>query len=247
MTWSVDINCDLGEGVGNEAALMPLLSSCNIACGVHAGDVSTMNETVRLAINHHTKIGAHPSFPDRENFGRVEMRLPKAELVRVISSQIDSIGQVINKLGGKLHHVKPHGALYNMASVDEETADAVLSAMTEKSSGAVLYVPYGSVIAKMALERSVPIRYEAFADRNYNDDLTLVSRKLPNATLHDSDQILTHVLRMVKENRVKTIKGNEKKIIAQTVCIHGDNPDAVTIVSDLWHQLKANGVTVEKS
>ncbi|MBZ0244909.1 MAG: 5-oxoprolinase subunit PxpA [Cyclobacteriaceae bacterium] len=245
MSYSIDINCDLGEGAGNDALLMPYLSSCNIASGGHAGNEASMKATIRLALEHGVKIGAHPSFPDRENFGRIEMTLPNNELTTIIIEQIVQLKNLTEEAGGKLNHVKPHGALYNMAAVNDSTAEAVLDAMTPFDKELILYVPYGSVIAKKAIERGIPIKYEAFADRNYNDDLTLVSRKLDNAVLEDPDQITEHVFRMIKEKKVKTISGNYSTIEAGTLCIHGDNPHAVEIVSQLVNNLKNYNVSIE--
>lgn len=245
MTYSIDINCDLGEGVGNDAQLMPYLSSCNIASGGHAGDDESMRATIKLAIENGTKIGAHPSFPDRDNFGRTEMDLPNNELTTIIIEQIVRLKILTEEAGGKLNHVKPHGALYNMAAVNDSTAEAVLDAMVSFDEKLILYVPYGSLIAKKALARNIPIKYEAFADRNYNDNLTLVSRKLDNAVLEDPTQILEHVTRMIKEKKVKTITGSLFAIEAGTLCIHGDNPHALEIVSHLSQQLKTANISIE--
>ena len=245
MTYSIDINCDLGEGAGNDALLMPYLSSCNIACGGHAGNDDTMKETIRLALQHNVKIGAHPSFPDRENFGRTEMNLPNNELSTLIIAQIIRLKILTEEAGGKLNHVKPHGALYNMAAVNDSTAEAVIDAMAAFDKGLILYVPYGSVIAKKAIERNIQILYEAFADRNYNNDLTLVSRQLSNAVMKDSGDVLAHVVRMVKEKKVKTVDGDLVKIEAGTICVHGDNPHAVEIVSHLSQNLKGVNISIE--
>ena len=245
MAYTIDINCDLGEGVGNDAQLMPYLSSCNIACGGHAGNDATMKETIRLALANDVKIGAHPSFPDRENFGRTEMDLPNNELTTIIIGQVMRLKILVEKAGGRLHHVKLHGALYNMAAVNDSTAEAVLDAMAPFDKSLVLYVPFGSVIAKKALERKQPIKYEAFADRNYNDDLTLVSRKLDNAVMEDPALITAHVVRMVKDKKVKTINENLATIEAGTFCVHGDNPHAVGIVSQLAENLKKFSVGIE--
>ena len=204
-----------------------------------------MRETIRLAIENNVKIGAHPSFPDRKNFGRIEMNLPNNELTTVIIDQILRLKILTEEAGGRLNHVKPHGALYNMAAVNDSIAEAVLDAMTPFDKKLILYVPYGSVIARKAIERKQPIKYEAFADRNYNEDLTLVSRKLDNAVLEDPDQIIHHVIRMIKEKKVKTINGNFSDIEAGTLCIHGDNPHAVAIVSQLSKNLKSNNVSIE--
>ena len=245
MKYTIDINADLGEGAGQDAQLMPYLSSCNIACGIHAGDESTMKETVRLAIAHGVHIGAHPSFPDRANFGRTEMHLPANELTTLIIGQIATLKYLVEKAGGRLHHVKAHGALYNMAAKDIATADAVLDAMTPFDHSLVLYVPYGSVIAQRALERNIAIRYEAFADRNYNEDLTLVSRKSDNAVINDPEAISERVIRMVKEKKVESTSGKWVPIEAATLCVHGDNPNALHILSHLTMKLKESEIIIE--
>ena len=245
MSYTIDINADLGEGVGNEAQLMPYLSSCNIACGLHAGDEATMKEVIGLAMAHGVKIGAHPSFPDRANFGRTEMYLPANELTTLIIGQIATLKYLVDNAGGRLNHVKPHGALYNMAATDSATADAVLDAMTPFDKSLIVYVPYGSVIAHLALERNIPIRYEAFADRNYNDDLTLVSRKMDNAVLSDPKEISDHVIRMVKDKKVKGTSGRLIPIEAETLCVHGDNPHALQILSQLHQKLKDSDIIIE--
>ena len=240
---TIDLNADVGEGVGNDAQLMPFLSSCNIACGVHAGGTDTIADTIGLAILHNVKIGAHPSFPDRNNFGRKEMELPQQELVPTIIDQIELVKNTAENLGTQLHHVKPHGALYNMAAHRADIAFAIVSAMHEFKSTA-LYVPFGSVIAALAKREGITICYEAFADRNYNDDLTLVSRKNENAMLHDPTVIAAHAIRMIRERKVKTINGNFVPIEAETICIHGDNPHAVEIAQQLHSKFGEVAITI---
>ncbi|NJN42555.1 MAG: 5-oxoprolinase subunit PxpA [Flammeovirgaceae bacterium] len=239
----IDINCDLGEGIGNDAQLMPYLSSCNVACGGHAGNEQIMIETVELAKFHNTKIGAHPSFPDRENFGRLDMEISPRELTKVLVEQIELLSTILSKRGLKLNHVKAHGALYNKASVDEPTANAIILAMTNFTD-LKIYAPWKSVLAHVACNAKIDVMYEAFADRNYNSDLTLVSRKLPNALLHDPDEIATHVLRMIVDGKVKTVSHQEVNIKADTLCIHGDNPDALTIVKHLHKTLEKHDIRV---
>ncbi len=243
--YTIDINCDLGEGAGNDALIMPFISSCNIACGGHAGDDDTMKETIKLALENNVKIGAHPSFPDSENFGRLEMDIPNDELTTIIIEQIIRLKTLVEEKGGKLHHIKPHGALYNRAAVNDSTAEAILDAMVAFEERYILYVPYQSVIATKAQERNIPIIYEVFADRNYNDDLTLVSRKQSNAVLSNPDQILEHVVRMIKERKVKTVTGKLAPIERGTLCVHGDNPRAVEIVSFLDKGLKELNIIIE--
>jgi len=243
-SYHIDINCDLGEGVGNDAELMPLLSSCNIACGAHAGSEAVIKETIALALQHKTKIGAHPSFPDRENFGRNEMNLPATQLAAIVLEQITLVNKIAKAAGTALNHIKPHGALYNMAAVNEDVADAIIASVVALNSHLIVYVPFGSTIARKAIEKNIKIKYEAFADRNYNDDLTLVSRKQNNALLHDPEEISDHVVRMIKEGKVKTINNALINIKADTLCIHGDNPNAVAILSALHHHLKAANITI---
>ncbi|TBN06364.1 5-oxoprolinase subunit PxpA [Hyunsoonleella flava] len=242
---SIDINADLGESIGNEAQLMPFISSCNIACGGHAGDVKTMKMVVKLAKKHQVKIGAHPSFPDVENFGRVAMEMPCAALFKSVLDQINALLKVLEEENASLHHVKPHGALYNMAMKDEKTAKVIVEVMKSMHLPVFLYVPYKSVIAKIATQQKIPIIYEAFADRNYNDDLTLVSRQKENALLHNEDDVFQHVFRMVSKGKVKTITGKEIEIKAHTFCIHGDNPKAIGLVNKLVSNLKSKGVSIQ--
>ncbi len=242
--FSIDINADLGEGIGNEEQLMPLISSCNIACGGHAGDEETMRNAVQLAKHQSVKIGAHPSFPDTENFGRLPMDMPCAALFKTIEDQINSLKEIIEEENATLHHVKPHGALYNMAIKDKNTATVIVEVMKSMHLPVYLYVPYKSVIADIALRNRIPIIYEAFADRNYNDDLTLVSRQKENAVLHDENEVFEHVFRMISQGNVKTVTGKEVRIEAHTFCIHGDNPKAIGLVNRLKNNLESKGILI---
>ena len=243
---SIDMNADVGEGIGNEAELMPYLSSCNIACGGHAGDLDSMNEVVALALQHNVKIGAHPSYPDPDNFGRSEMDISCAALYRSIKAQIGQLRKVIEEHHhAHLHHVKPHGALYNVAAKDCDTATIIIEVMKSMPLPAKLYVPYGSLIAEMAKEEGIPITYEAFADRNYNDDLSLVSRSEANAVITDPVEMYAHVIRMVQQGEVKTISGKHINIKADTFCIHGDNPKAIELVKLLSENLAKNQILIQ--
>lgn len=233
MLQTIDINVDVGEGVNNEAQLMPYISSCNIACGGHAGDLDTMRTVVKLAKQYRVKIGAHPSFPDKENFGRKPMEISSAALFKSIREQINGLLSVLRSENARLQHIKPHGALYNLATTDDSIATVIIEAVKSISLPIKLYVPYNSVIAELALKEKIPIVYEAFADRNYNDELTLVSRDNENAIISDSNKLFDHVSRMIKRQKVKTISGIEVKIIANTFCIHGDNPKAIKLIKDL--------------
>lgn len=237
MIESIDINVDVGEGVNNESQLMPYISSCNIACGGHAGDLKAMRTVVNLAKKHHVKVGAHPSFPDKNNFGRQIIKMSHKELVSSLRRQIFSLIKILNEERVILHHVKPHGALYNLATKDVSTALIIIEVMKSLPTETKLYVPYNSVIAKLAIKENIPIVYEAFADRNYNDDLTLVSREEENAIISDSDEMFNHVYRMIKHQKVKTVNGVEVKIKPDTFCVHGDNSKAVDLIKNLKEKL----------
>lgn len=243
--YSIDINADVGEGIGNENKLMPYLSSCNIACGGHTGNEKTMSEVALLADKNRVKIGAHPSYPDSEHFGRKRMDISCAALFTSVKGQVKDLMHVLYKHHLQLHHIKPHGALYNDAAKNKTVAEVIIEVMKGIQLPLRLYVPYGSVIADLAIKERIPITYEAFADRNYNNDLTLVSRSLLNAIITDPDDMFEHVYGMISKNKVKTISGIEVNIKADTYCIHGDNPNAVALLKALSNKLKTKGVTIQ--
>lgn len=234
----------MGEDIGNELKLMPYISSCNIACGGHAGDKETMSNVVKLAKQHGVKIGGHPSFPDTENFGRLKMDMSCAALFSSLKKQIEDLLDILYHEQANLHHIKPHGALYNLAAVDEKTAMVIVEVMKSFVLPIKLYVPYKSVIANLAIQNNIPIVYEVFADRHYNTDLTLVSRDKKEALIHDASVMFEHVFRMISKQKVMTISGVEKAILAQTICVHGDNPEAVTLVKKLNNNLMKMGVEI---
>lgn len=240
----VDINCDLGEGLNNESLLMPYISSCNIACGGHAGDLETMRAVVKLAKQYQVKIGAHPSFPDKENFGRQIIDMSCADLYTVLRQQIRDLMLVLREEHLTLHHIKPHGALYNLAAVDEKTANVVIEVVKSIAFPVQLYAPYKSVLADVAEKEHITVTYEAFADRNYNNDLTLVSRTNDNAIIESVDLAFEHVHRMIFKQKVETIDGVEVEIKADTFCIHGDHPEAVKLAEGLTQKLKEHHVLI---
>ncbi len=242
----IDINCDVGEGVGNEADLLPLISSCNIACGGHAGDDGSMTQVVKLAKKYGVRIGAHPSYPDKENFGRISMDIRPEELTKSIRTQIHALKIILNMEQVSLHHIKPHGALYNDLAKNKELADLFLEAIASDKESVVLYAPPGSVIAKKAIKHDFKVKLEAFADRSYNQDLSLVSRKLPNAVLYDPKIVLRHLVKMVHENKVVTVDGKESLIEAQTYCLHGDTPNALQILTYLSKELPKKQIYIQK-
>ena len=243
--YRIDINADVGEGIGNEVELLPLLSSCNIACGGHAGDYNTMAEVVRLAKQHEVKIGVHPSFPDRDNFGRVVLELSEKVLFDSLKAQISNFLDVLNEQDASLHHIKPHGALYNLAAKDEVTARVIVEVVNSLGMQVKLYAPYKSVMASLAENNSIEVVYEAFADRNYNTDLSLVSRNYDNAILHNEADVLEHVLRMVKDQYVLSIQEEILPIKAATFCVHGDTLNALEILKYLRQELPKKDVFVD--
>ena len=242
---TVDINADVGEGLGNEALLIPYLSSCNIACGGHAGDAKTMTEVVRLAKNHKVKIGAHPSFPDVLNFGRAVMDISAADLYSSLKSQIRSLQQILHNENAQLHHIKPHGALYNLAAKDEKTARIIIEVVKSIAMPIQLYVPYNSVISKLAEQEKISVTFEAFADRNYEEDLSLVSRKKEDAILHENSKVLNHILGMIHREKVTAINGVEVPIKASTFCVHGDTKNAFEILDFLIKELPKYNVKIQ--
>jgi len=231
----IDVNCDVGEGLNNEAELMPYIQSCNIACGGHAGSEKIMRNIVLLAKKYHVKIGAHPSYPDKENFGRKTMILDPDELKRTIQKQINSLLQIIKEQGATMNHIKPHGALYNDIAKNDELSLEFLDAIMPYKNEVKLYVPYNSAIEKNALKNGFSIVYEAFADRNYNDVLSLVSREEKEALITNPKKILQHVSEMVTTEKVTTVTGKKVPIKANTFCVHSDTENAIEIVKVLYH------------
>lgn len=229
----IDINCDLGEGFGNDHLIMPYISSCNIACGGHAGDAQSMRHTLQRASEYGVRAGAHPSFPDRENFGRQMMNMDPVQLSQTIIEQTEALLNIAEEEGIEIHHLKPHGALYNLAVQDETTAASIVEALRQLPSDLILYAPSGSVLATMARKEGFTVWNEAFLDRNYNEDMTLVSRNLPEATVNDVRQIAEQVRLMVTTGQLRTLLKTRLPVQVDTLCIHGDNPMAPTILKQL--------------
>jgi UPF0271 protein len=244
--WEVDINCDVGEGMGVEALLFPMISSCNLACGGHAGDEESMREVIALAIEHGVVVGAHPSYPDRENFGRKSLRMSAGALRDSIRMQIHTLENLLEENNRPMTHIKAHGALYNDLVKDRELALRYLEAVGEYRENTSLYVPWGSVIGREAEASGFRCTYEAFADRNYENDLSLVSRKSRHALITQPQEVLVHLLRMIKESSVKTIQGKLLPIKAQTYCIHGDTSNAFEILAYLSEEFPKHHIRLKK-
>jgi UPF0271 protein len=229
----IDINCDVGEGVANEHLLMPYITSCNIACGGHFGDKNTIDKTIEIAIRNKVLIGAHPSFPDKENFGRKLLQISDADLEQSIENQLELFINRLIFFDVKLHHIKPHGALYNAIAVDAHLALLFIKTIKKYIINSYVYVPYRSVIERVARDHNLKIKYEAFADRNYNNDLTLVSRTYKNALITDKKEVYQHVKRIHETEMVQTILGKQIPLKADTFCVHGDTKNAIEIVKFL--------------
>ncbi len=240
----IDINVDVGEGIGNESEILSYISSCNIACGGHAGDKETMRLVIKLSKEHRVKIGAHPSFPDKEHFGRKPMEISCAALYTSIKEQINDLMRVLNEEQARLNHIKPHGALYNLAAIDKKVATVIVEVIKSFMLPIKLYVPFNSVIEKLAIENEIPVIYEAFADRNYNDDLTLVSRTHKRALIKDPEAVFKHMYSIIESGTVQTLQGHLVPVKAETFCIHGDNSNAVTILKFLKQECIAKQITI---
>jgi UPF0271 protein len=237
--WRVDLNCDLGEGAGHDAELMPLITSANIACGAHAGDETTMRATVALAQKHGVAIGAHPGFADRENFGRRELAVSPDEVHELVLSQVRRLRRL-----GPVRHVKPHGALYNMAARDLAVARAVVDAIYEIDPRLILFGLAGSHLIAVAEACGLPVVSEVFADRSYRADGSLTPRSQPNAMITDENTAVAQVLRMVRESKVRATDGTDVAIKADTVCLHGDGAHPVEFARTLRHALTAAGIEI---
>ena len=229
----LNINCDLGEGLNNEHIIMPLINSCNIACGGHAGDNGSMIECVEISIKNNVKIGAHPSYPDKINFGRKKIDISPSQLSYSIISQIESLETIADSYGLELNHIKAHGALYNQMIIDTELSNFYLNTIKDFKNKCSLYIPYKSEIEKIALKKGFSIIYEVFGDRNYNDDLSLVSRDSENALITDPESVVNHIKTIKETETVKTINGNYKKIKFDTICIHSDTNNSIEILKKI--------------
>lgn len=240
----IDLNADLGEGCANDEALLGLISSANIACGWHAGDAATMLQTVRWAIARGVAIGAHPSYPDRENFGRTEMQRDPELVYADMLYQIGALDAIVRAQGGELAHVKPHGALYNQAVRDAKLCEAIVRAVRDFDSDLVFFGLANSQMIAIAREAGLRVKEEVFADRGYNPDGTLVKRGTPGALHEDEEVALSQTLTMVREQRVRAIDGTWVPIHADTVCLHGDGAHALAFARRIRERLGAEGIAI---
>ena len=240
----VDLNADVGEGVGDDAALMPYLSSANIACGYHAGNAAVMRHAIAFARRHHVAVGAHPGFQDRKGFGRRELTMTAAEVEGLISRQIHTLAEAATEKGVRVTHVKPHGALYNMAARDAGLAAAIARSVAAVDRTLLLFGLAGSHLIGEGRKAGLRTVSEVFADRAYRADGSLVPRTEPGAVLDDSDLVVSRALAMVREGAVSAVDGSRVPLDVETICIHGDTPGAVDFARRLRAELDAAGVQV---
>lgn len=240
----IDLNSDLGEGAGYDEEILSLVSSANISCGFHAGNPSSILATIRSAKRHGVAVGAHPSFDDRENFGRREMEVPAAEVSALVAYQIGAFAALCELAGAVMEHIKPHGALYNMAARDRHLSAAVAGGIAAVAASAWLFVLPKSRLEEAAHARSLKTAGEFFADRAYQSNGELVPRTDPEAVLCDPSAAAERVVRLLREGVVRTIDHQEVAMSARTVCVHGDTPGAVNFVRELRARLERENIRI---
>lgn len=244
---NVDLNCDLGESfgnyvIGNDEKVLDYVTSVNIACGFHAGDPVVMERTVKMAIEKGVAIGAHPGYPDLMGFGRRNISISNEEARAYMIYQIGALKTFVESHGGRLQHVKPHGALYNTAAKDYQLAKILAEAVYDIDKNLIFMGLSNSELIRAAKDVGLRVANEVFADRAYNDDGSLVSRKLEGSVIHDTEICVTRVLDMIKKGTVKSIDGTDIEIKANSICVHGDNSMAIEFARNLRKKLTENGV-----
>lgn len=241
----IDLNADVGEGVATDADLLSVITSANIACGAHAGDDALIRRTVRLAIAHGVGIGAHPSFPDREGFGRRVLAMSPVDVTRTAEAQINVLVAAARDAGARLQHVKPHGALYNLSASDPTYAAAIGEAVRRVDPGLIVVALAGSAMVQVLRTMGLRVAREAFIDRGYTASGTLIPRDQMGALVTDVDDAAARAVRLVQERVVRSIRGIDVRVEADTLCVHGDTPNAVGLAQAARQALEAAGVTVQ--
>lgn len=247
---SIDLNCDMGESfgawrMGSDAALMDYVSSINIACGFHAGDASVIRKTVETAIEKRVAIGAHPSFPDLQGFGRREMKMPAREIFDLVLYQVSAVKGICEAFGARLHHVKPHGALYNQAAKNEEIAASIAEAVRAIDAELIFYGLSGSFLISEAEKIGLKTASEVFADRTYQADGTLTPRSREDALIDDAATAVGQVLQMIETQSVTATSGETVSLRAETVCIHGDGAHALEFAQAVNARLRESGIEIQ--
>jgi UPF0271 protein len=241
---AIDLNCDMGEGAGEDEGIVPLVSSINVACGFHAGDPATIRATIRLAARHGVAVGAHPSYPDREGFGRAPMARSPEEVRDDVVYQVAAVRAFCAAEGVPLVHVKPHGALYNTAAQDPVLAAAICEAVRQVDPGLVIVCLAGSPMAGVVRSLGMRCAEEAFADRGYTPEGTLVPRGRPGALVDDPGAVAERVAAMARDRRVTSVAGTPVTVAADTICLHGDTPGAAELATAIRARLTRDGIEV---
>ena len=246
----ININCDLGESskfcsTENDPLLLKIVNSANIACGYHAGDKPTMEKTIKISKENSVSIGAHPSFNDPENFGRKRLNLPPKDITKLIIDQINILAEIAEKNSMKVTHVKPHGALNNMACENFELANVIAKSIIQANKDLIFLVPTGSEMEKAGKKLNMKVAAEIFADRNYEDNGNLVSRSKPNALIIDPEVAKNHVVKMVKNQAINCFSGKQIPCEIDSICVHGDGKSAVSTAKKIKDGLLETGVTLK--
>jgi UPF0271 protein len=244
MQRSIDFNCDLGEGCANDADVMPFISSANIACGAHAGDIASMRATLRLCAAHGVSAGAHPGYADREHFGRRALALSREQIRSLLHEQLERIAEIALAEGVALVHVKPHGALYNQAAADAALADAIAEAVRAFDPELILVGLAGSRLIAAGLAHGLRVAHEAFTDRRYQSDGSLAARGQPGAVIESADAAIAQALAIVRGESIACIDGTALRVHADTLCLHGDGSDAAGFAGSLRAAFDDAGVMV---
>jgi UPF0271 protein len=245
----IDLNCDMGESygawkMGADAEIMPFITSANIACGFHAGDPATIRKTVQLALEHGVAVGAHPSLPDLQGFGRRVMKITPQDMYDLVLYQAGALQAFARAAGGKLHHVKCHGALYNMSTDDEALSDAMARAVRDLGGEVILYALSNSRMMAVAKTRGLRVAGEAFADRGYSDDGTLAPRGKPGGMIEEQDKAVAQALAMIEQGYVTSLSGKRVPVAPDTLCLHGDQPGAVAFAKALRKAFADRGIAL---
>ncbi|GGF30685.1 UPF0271 protein YcsF [Halobacillus andaensis] len=251
MSYAVDINCDMGESfgtyvMGRDEEILDYVTSANIACGFHAGDPTTMRKTVKMALEKNVGIGVHPGLQDLAGFGRRNMNITPREAYELVVYQIGALHAFVEAEGGQLQHVKPHGALFNMAAKDASLSEAIAEAVYDVNSELILFGLSGSELVKAGEKTGLKTANEVFSDRTYQNDGSLTSRLESNALITNAEEAIQQVVRMVKESRVKSVDGDDISIQADTICIHGDGAHALEFAQNISSTLKESAIKIDK-
>lgn len=243
---SIDINCDMGEGMGNEAYIMPYISSANIACGGHTGNADSIKRTIEIAQKYNVAVGPHPSYHDKENFGRISQFISVLDLAELIAAQYYQFEKIAIPMGAPIHHIKLHGALYNDCAKDPMLSKTFIQTIQAIDPTLIIYGLSGSATIQEAIMAGQPFAREAFADRSYQNNGQLTPRHLDHSMLESTEQVIAQVTTMIHQNKVNSLQGALIDLKADTICIHGDGPNAIEFAKGIYDALKQNNIEIKK-